>query len=213
MNDILIAAKNHFHQDQQQLIINVLEEKKGIFGLGAYIKAEVSLNLDPIEEGKKYLLQLLNDFNLTGTVEIIPSKQSITFNVNSDNNGLIIGREGKTLQSIQVLTSQVVNQYTNKHLKVLVDIGSYKENQIIPSPDPASYRETIFLNGTKTPELTLRFSAPGVFFIRKLDCFGEIVHEETKALTASVHTFQVSQGGALFLYPSGASKSDVAIHS
>lgn len=130
MNDILIAAKNHFHQNQQQLIINVLEEKKGIFGLGAYIKAEVSLNLDPIEEGKKYLLQLLNDFNLTGTVEIIPSKQSITFNVNSDNNGLIIGREGKTLQSIQVLTSQVVNQYTNKHLKVLVDIGSYKENQI-----------------------------------------------------------------------------------
>ena len=130
MNDILIAAKNHFHQDQQKLIINVLEEKKGIFGLGAYIKAEVSLNLDPIEEGKKYLLQLLNDFNLTGTVEIIPSKQSITFNVNSDNNGLIIGREGKTLQSIQVLTSQVVNQYTNKHLKVLVDIGSYKENQI-----------------------------------------------------------------------------------
>lgn len=101
MNDILIAAKNHFHQDHKQLIINVLEEKKGIFGLGAYIKAEVSLNLDPIEEGKKYLLQLLNDFNLTGTVEIIPSKQSITFNVNSDNNGLIIGREGKTLQSIQ----------------------------------------------------------------------------------------------------------------
>lgn len=91
--------------------------------------------------------------------------------------------------------------------------ASYKENQIIPSPDPASYRETIFLNGTKTPELTLRFSAPGVFLIRKLDCFGEIVHEETKALTASVHTFQVSQGGALFLYPSGASKSDVAIHS
>ena len=74
-------------------------------------------------------------------------------------------------------------------------------------------KETIFLNGTKTPELTLRFSAPGVFLIRKLDCFGEIVHEETKALTASVHTFQVSQGGALFLYPSEASKSDVAIHS
>lgn len=129
MNDILIAAKNHFHQDQQQLIINVLEEKKGIFGLGAYIKAEVTLNLDPIEEGKKYLLQLLNDLNLTGTVAIESSKQSVTFNVNSDNNGIIIGREGKTLHSIQVLTSQVVNQYTNKHLKVLVDIGSYKENR------------------------------------------------------------------------------------
>lgn len=129
MNDILIAAKNHFHQDQQQLVINVLEEKKGIFGLGAHIKAEVSLNLDPIEEGKKYLLQLLKDLNLTGTVEVISNKQSVTFNVNSDNNGIIIGREGKTLQGIQVLTSQVVNQYTNKHLKVLVDIGSYKENQ------------------------------------------------------------------------------------
>ena len=129
MNDILIAAKNHFHQDQQQLIVNVLEEKKGIFGIGAYIKAEVSLNLDPVEEGKKYLLQLLDDLNLTGTVDVNCHKQSITFNINSDNNGLIIGREGKTLNSIQLLASQVVNQYTNKHLKVLVDIGSYKENQ------------------------------------------------------------------------------------
>lgn len=129
MDDIILAAKNHFHHDQQHLTIQVLEEKKGFFGFGSYIKAEVTLNIDPIEEGKKYLLQLLNDLNLTGTVDVIVDKQSVTFNMNSDNNGIIIGREGKTLQGIQTLTSQVVNQYTNQRLKVLVDIGSYKQNQ------------------------------------------------------------------------------------
>ena len=118
MDDIIVAAQNHF-----------LEEKKGIFRIGAYIKAEVRLNLDPIEEGKKYLLQLLNDLCLEGTIEVQSTKKLVTFNINSNNNGMIIGREGKTLQAIQTLTSQVVNQYTKNHLKVLVDINGYKQQQ------------------------------------------------------------------------------------
>ena len=129
MDDIIVAAQNHFHHDQQHLLIHVLEEKKGIFRIGAYIKAEVSLNLNPVEEGKKYLLQLLNDLCLEGTVEVQSTKKLVTFNINSNNNGMIIGREGKTLQAIQTLTSQVVNQYTKNHLKVLVDINGYKQQQ------------------------------------------------------------------------------------
>lgn len=129
MEDIITAATNHFHHDKQQLIIKVLEEKKGIFGLGARVKAEVTLNLNPIEEGKKYILQILKDLNLTGDVEIVENRKTVTFNINSDHNSIIIGREGKTLQAIQTLTSSVVNQYSNEHLNVLVDIGSYKANQ------------------------------------------------------------------------------------
>ena len=129
MDDIIVAAQNHFHHDQQHLTIHVLEQRKGIFGLGAYVKAEVTLNLDPIEEGKKYLLQLLHDLCLEGSIEVISTKKSVTFNIDSNNNGMIIGREGKTLQAIQTLTSQVVNQYTKTHLKVLVDINGYKHKQ------------------------------------------------------------------------------------
>lgn len=127
MDDIIVAAQNHFHHDRQHLTIHVLEEKKGIFGIGAYVKAEVTLNLNPIEEGKKYLLQLLSDLCLEGTVEVDSAQHSITFNIDSNNNGMIIGREGKTLQAIQTLTSQVVNQYTKSHLKVLVDINGYQQ--------------------------------------------------------------------------------------
>lgn len=129
MDDIVVAAQNHFHHDQQHLTIHVLEQKKGIFGIGTYVKAEVSLNLDLIEQGKRYILQLLNDLCLDGCVEVITTKQSVTFNIDSSNNGMIIGREGKTLQAIQTLTSQVVNQYTETHLKVLVDINGYKHKQ------------------------------------------------------------------------------------
>ena len=114
MDDIIVAAQNHFHHDQQHLTIHVLEEKKGIFGIGAYVKAKVTLNLDPIKEGKKYLLQLLSDLCLEGTVEVDSAQHSVTFNIDSNNNGMIIGREGKTLQAIQTL-------------KVLVDINGYKQ--------------------------------------------------------------------------------------
>lgn len=129
MEDIITAATNHFHQDRQQLIIKVLEEKKGLFGLGAFVKAEVTLNLDPVEEGKKYLLQILNDFNVTGDVELNQNGRTLSYQVNSEHNSILIGREGRTLSAIQTLTSSVVNQYSNEHLNVLVDIGSYKKNQ------------------------------------------------------------------------------------
>ena len=62
MDDIIVAAQNHFHHDQQHLTIHVLEEKKGIFGIGAYVKAKVTLNLDPIEEGKKYLEDIKQEY-------------------------------------------------------------------------------------------------------------------------------------------------------
>ena len=119
MDDIIVAAQNHFHHDQQHLTIHVLEEKKGIFGIGAYVKAKVTLNLDPIEEGKKYLLQLLSDLCLEGTVEVDSAQHSVTFNIDSNNNGMIIGREGKTLQAIQTINNNTTKKLSTSHAKLL----------------------------------------------------------------------------------------------
>lgn len=38
MDDIIVAAQNHFHHDQQHLTIHVLEEKKGSSELEPMLK-------------------------------------------------------------------------------------------------------------------------------------------------------------------------------
>ncbi len=129
MDDIIQAATNYFHHDKQKFIIDVLEEKKGILGFGAFIKAKVTLNIDPKDEGYTYLVDLLKHFGLRATVKVTENNGTVTYDLDADNNGILIGKDGKTLRSIQLLTTTVVNQYTDEHLNVLVDIGGYKQNQ------------------------------------------------------------------------------------
>lgn len=129
MDDIIQAAQVYFHHDQKYLKVEVLEQRKGLFGFGAYISARVELNIDPIEEGKKYLQQLMEDLQLSGTVTATINNKMVTFNLSSNQNGILIGKNGKTLQSFQVLTQQVVNRYAKNYLKVSIDVDGYKEKQ------------------------------------------------------------------------------------
>ena len=129
MDDIIRAAINYFHQDQQYFKIDILEEKRGFLGLGAFIKAKVTLTIDPLDEGKKYLAEMLQHFGLDGEVFATQERSSLCFNLETANNGLLIGKEGKTLRSIQYLTTAVVNNFSDDHLNVLVDIGGYKQKQ------------------------------------------------------------------------------------
>lgn len=129
MDDIIKAAQDFFQHDQQYLEIEVLEQRKGLFGIGAYISAQVTLNIDPVEEGKKYLQQLMEDLQITGTVTVTQHGKTVTFNLSSDQNGILIGKNGKTLQSFQILTQQVVNRYAASYLKINLDVDNYKEKQ------------------------------------------------------------------------------------
>lgn len=129
MNDVIQAAQDYFQHKPDKFIINVLEEKKGIFGIGAHVSAEITLQLDPLEEGKKYLEQVLSDLNLTGTVEVETAGKNVTYRLMSDNNGFLIGKNGKALQSLQILVTQLVNQHTEDSLKVTVDVDNYRKKQ------------------------------------------------------------------------------------
>ena len=66
MDDIIVAAQNHFSsRTKQHLLIHVLEEKeRNIPNWRPILKLKLALNLNPVEEGKKYLLQLLKRFML-----------------------------------------------------------------------------------------------------------------------------------------------------
>lgn len=79
--------------------------------------------------------------------------------------------------------------------------ASYKKDQIIRCPELSSHKENFFFNGTKSSELTLCLSSPGLFQIRSLDCFGEITEEVEKTLAAGLHTFHITPGGSLCLSP------------
>lgn len=104
----------------------------GIFNKPAIIKARKKVNT-PEEVAKKFLEDVLETMDMQVTVTAIYNQEelSIDCNIEGDNMGILIGKRGQTLDSLQYLTSLVVNKETEDYLRVKVDTEKYRERRKI----------------------------------------------------------------------------------
>ena len=83
-----------------------------------------------ISEIKEYLLDYLNNLfkkmNIETNISIEEEEKIFTVKIQSNDNAIIIGKEGKNLSAIQVLLRQVVRNLTNFNLKINLDVSNYK---------------------------------------------------------------------------------------
>lgn len=79
-------------------------------------------------EAAKFLQELLNKMQLEGTVKAFVSDEGIFLNIESGTDGLLIGRRGETLDSLQYLTSLFENKgrKENGYVRVNVDTEGYR---------------------------------------------------------------------------------------
>ncbi len=77
------------------------------------------------------VLTLLNKMGLEAEIEGIDEQeeQKICVRIASLKAGQIIGKRGKTLESLQFLTNLLVQQYTGEPPKILLDIENYRERR------------------------------------------------------------------------------------
>ena len=83
------------------------------------------------EDAKKFLDDIFCAMKLDVTVdaEFNEDEQSLTIDLSGDNMGIIIGKRGDTLDSLQYLTSLVVNQRSEDYVKVSIDTENYREKR------------------------------------------------------------------------------------
>ena len=67
--------------------------------------------------------------NIDSTVEILKEKQNVNVVVNSSNNSILIGKNGKIIQSLQYLVRNIYYQNYSKKYNIFIEIGDYKEKQ------------------------------------------------------------------------------------
>lgn len=111
----------------------VSESSGGLLGLfgSKNVKIRVTLREDRQEESsteaiKRIISKVLGLMGIeyTATVEEMPDTTFI--NINSDGlDGLLIGRRGETLASIQHVVNRIFTSQTSRHSKVTVDVGGY----------------------------------------------------------------------------------------
>lgn len=87
-------------------------------------------NLDsPAENAKNFITDVLNAMGIEVKVTSELKGDMIEVNLEGDNMGVVIGKRGDTLDSIQYLTSLVVNQKSEDYIKVSIDTENYREKR------------------------------------------------------------------------------------
>ena len=133
VNDAVIEACKRFGVTSDKLEYEVVEEgSTGFLGIGAkpaVIKAGVK---NSVEDNVKEFLN--NVFEAMKMVVVVNVKydeedQTVDVDLSGDDMGVLIGKRGQTLDSLQYLVSLVVNKESEGYIRVKVDTENYRERR------------------------------------------------------------------------------------
>lgn len=116
-------------ETKDNLIIKELEEIKAGLFKSKKVEIEVIEKREVVKYIKEYLNKLLKNLGFTANIEIKNKEEIPTYTIYSDNDGLLIGKNGKNLKALSILTSQHLLNELGRNFKFIIDINSYKEKR------------------------------------------------------------------------------------
>lgn len=111
------------------------EGSAGFLGIGskpAIIKAAVMNEEISVEDkAKKFLNDVFAAMNMTVVVNVKYDENSeeMDIDLSGDDMGVLIGKRGQTLDSLQYLVSLVVNKEVENYIRVKIDTENYRERR------------------------------------------------------------------------------------
>ena len=133
VSDAVTAACQQFLVTSDKLEYEVLEEgSTGFLGFNAkpaVIQARVKLTVEDKAVG--FLNEVFAAMNLNVVIEAVYNEldKQLDINLNGDEMGILIGKRGQTLDSLQYLVSLVVNKEAEEYIRVKVDTENYRKRR------------------------------------------------------------------------------------
>lgn len=111
----------------EDLVINNIEEKSGL--LKKSVKIEVLNVNEVISFIKDTISEITKNMGAEANLEVRRRENNISVTIFSDNNSILIGKNGKNVAALQLLIRQMVNSKLNSPLGIIIDVGNYKEKR------------------------------------------------------------------------------------
>ena len=136
VNDAVTEACQKLSVTSDKLEYEVIEEgSTGFLGIGskaAVIKARVKEeNVSVDEKAKQFLNEVFTAMKLTVAIDAKYDDldNNLDIDLSGEEMGVLIGKRGQTLDSLQYLTSLVVNKGTEDYIRVKVDTENYRKRR------------------------------------------------------------------------------------
>jgi len=133
VDDAITEACKALSVTSDKLEYEVVEEgTSGFLGIGskeASIKARVKSSVE--DAAKIFLNDVFAAMNMTVVInlEFDPAEKELSIDLSGDDMGVLIGKRGQTLDSLQYLTSLVVNKGSEEYIRVKVDTENYRSRR------------------------------------------------------------------------------------
>ena len=135
VEEALEEAEERLGMKRDRFEVEVIKEgKSGILGIGgeeAVIKVRLlpSVEEDLVKIAREVLDKLLNLLGVTAEVEVLSDQIPTTFNIKGDDLGILIGRHGQTIVSLEYIVKLIVAARLKGWQPLFIDIGGYRERR------------------------------------------------------------------------------------
>ena len=84
-----------------------------------------------VEAAKEFLQKIFNAMRIEVVMEKFINKNEgmVTFKLHGSDMGILIGKHGQTLDSLQYLTNLVANKNSAERIRIVIDIEDYRERR------------------------------------------------------------------------------------
>ena len=133
VSDAITEACKALGVTSDKLDYVVIEEgSTGFLGIGAksaVIKAKVKSSVS--DKAKIFLNDVFAAMNMTVVInaEYKEEEKELSIDLSGDDMGVLIGKRGQTLDSLQYLVSLIVNKESTDYIRVKVDTENYRKRR------------------------------------------------------------------------------------
>ena len=119
-----ILTENNLTKDE---IVYTSHDKKGKLFQGTLKEVTVYKKTDINNSIKEFLKEIIENMGLEVSFETTTKDERTTIKMYSNNNPIIIGKNGHTLKALETLAKQKIQNDTGIFYKINLDVSNYKE--------------------------------------------------------------------------------------
>ena len=128
--EVLTKALTDLNVTENDILLKKEKNKGGLFKSETYKLTIVKIT-DIQEEIKTFLKDLLNKMDIDVTFESTIREKQITIKMFSDNNAILIGKNGQTLSALSTIVKQYIYNQIGQYPYINLDVENYKDKQIM----------------------------------------------------------------------------------
>lgn len=127
--EVLNNALKELNASTNEVYYDIKEETSGGLFKSKKYKLNIILKDDVAEYVKSYLKEVTELMGVKVDFEVQKRENYIKVNMISDNSGILIGKNGRTMESLQTLVKQSLQSKLGIRINIILNTNDYREKQ------------------------------------------------------------------------------------